>query len=761
MSSALFKRVHPGLLVAAVLLVVFCLPLMVGQRYGGLDHSLVLLGMQCALRDGDGLFLDAAFGGGAPFLAEPQSGVFYPITWLLRPITDPELAASLWSVVHLAIAGWAATLLGTRSGLGKSAAMALGFAHVLSGTVLNLVLHGAYLCGAAWTPLVWAAALGMFHARSTSRWAPVELAAGLGLLLLAGELQGFAVASVLVLAEAVRARPPLRVLGVVLGAGVVGVLLGMGQWLPTFGLRDAIARSGGLSLGNQTLWSLGLPEGLGTVWSGVAGPRFSSGATLFNLWSGSADTRMPWNPSPYVGLAVLGLGLAAWRSKMARWWALGATLLLLMALGSHTPFYGLVQTLVPPVGLFRYPSKYFAPASMALLLGSFHVLKHHGHERWPQAVLGALALLSLGGIGLVALSSGELTALSDGFTFGVRTEPGVRPEPGQWLVQRGLQATALVGVLVLVLRKRPALAPWVLVADLALAAPVHLQTLDRPILDFEAPRAALGDAPEVVLCTDPTTPSARLDEPTRDWGLAGVTLVQWMQRKSDFNQCGGPAAPQHYLSSATSPTVSLWRDHLGRPDHQIQAATALGCTHLSTAQATPGPIVPDDTPRGIAPPVYALPTALPLAMVPRGTLVHEAPEDAVGAAMSADSPGMMMGQLDDPSDVWTGTLPALNARVSIIENDLLHTSFTVDDPAVVVLRKPWWPGWTATQNGGELAVLRSAGVQLAVVVPEAGEVMLRYRPPLLGAGLGALALGIFGLLGLAWIGRRSEPAAEA
>ena len=76
--STLSERVRPGVWVAAAVLVVFSLPLLLGQRYGGLDHSLVLLGMQCALRDGDGLLLDAAFGGGAPFLAEPQSGVFSP-----------------------------------------------------------------------------------------------------------------------------------------------------------------------------------------------------------------------------------------------------------------------------------------------------------------------------------------------------------------------------------------------------------------------------------------------------------------------------------------------------------------------------------------------------------------------------------------------------------------------------------------------------------------------------------------------------------
>ena len=129
------------------------------------------LGIQCALRDGDGLALDAAMGGGAPLLAEAQSGVAYPVTWLLWPIANAELAASLWTVVHLAVAAWAGALLGARSGLSRSGALALGTAHALSGTVLNLILHGAYIAGAAWTPLVWAGALGLFRKNPLPRGA--------------------------------------------------------------------------------------------------------------------------------------------------------------------------------------------------------------------------------------------------------------------------------------------------------------------------------------------------------------------------------------------------------------------------------------------------------------------------------------------------------------------------------------------------------------------------------------------------------------
>ncbi len=67
--------------------------------------------------------------------------------------------------------------------------------------------------------------------------------------------------------------------------------------------------------------------------------------------------------------------------------------------------------------------------------------------------------------------------------------------------------------------------------------------------------------------------------------------------------------------------------------------------------------------------------------------------------------------------------------------------------AVLVLRRPWWPGWTARQRGLPLPTLRAAGVQLAVVVADvnAGPVALEYRAWGLGVGAGLSALGLAGL----------------
>jgi len=740
-------RVGLGLVVGLA----FAAPLLTGLRYGGLDHSLVLLGMQCALRDGQGLALDPALGGGSPLLAEPQAGMLYPLSWALRPVADPELAASLWSALHLGVAAWAAALLGERAGLRPAGALALGLLHALSGTTLNLILHGPYLVGAAFLPLAWAGARGV--AAGLPR-GPVELAAAVGLLLLGGELQATAVAGLIAAAELAGARAG-RWRWLAAGAAIaVGLLVGLAQWLPTLGLRAAVARAGGLELAQQTLWSLGLPEALAMAWPGVAAERFSSGATLLHLWAGAAEARVPWNPTPHLGLGVLALGVGGAAHPAGRRWALIGALGLLMALGHHTPVYGLVEAVVPPLGLFRYPAKYLGPAGLALAVGALMSLQGGAGSRRLEAAIGAAVGLSA--LGLVAVVAGgpELQAAADGFSFGVRTLPGVRPEPAALLLQRGGQATAFGLLLLLVWRRWRAWAPAALVAEALVAAPAHVELLP-PVLAFDAPRAALG--PDATLCVDPSLPTGRLDTPDRDWGLYGVTLTQRLQMKANLQQCGGPAVPQHYLATATAPTVALWHAHLPDPTTAWPAAVALGCTHTVSARPLPGAPVDDGTPASLSPPLIALDGALPAVRGAPAPALHPSASAAVAAALRAADPGAVVGQLDDPEGQLMGPPPAGAGGARVVEGATDRVLLEVDGPGVYVLRRPWWPGWSAAQGGQGAPVLRAAGVQLAVVADRAGPLELRYAPPLLPAGLTAGLLGLLGLLGLAIAAGRPQP----
>ena len=412
------------------------------------------------------------------------------------------------------------------------------------------------------------------------------------------------------------------------------------------------------------------------------------------------------------------------------------------------------------MGLFRYPAKYFAPASIALLLGTFHVLQHTDGARVARWMLGLGAVASVGGLAWVGLNGAALQAASDAFTFGVRTAPGVRMEPGPLLLQRGLQATAMVGLLLLVWGRRPALAPWVVVLDLALAAPMHVEAV-APVLAFDAPRAHLGDATDTVLCTDPSFPSSRLDTPDRDWGLAGVTLVQRMQHKANLHQCGGPAVPQHYLSSATKPTVTLWHRYLSQAATQEKAAVALGCTHLASTHPVAGTAMPDETPAAIAPPVTRLERPDGVALRLSEPVLHPTVDAALTAAMASAAPGDVLRHLDDPSgQLADGALPAATGTAVVEESAVDRVVLPPGPTGVVVFQRPWWPGWVATAGDRTLPVIRAAGVRLAVVIDAPAPVELVYRPPLRRAGMVAGGLGWLGVLGL-WLGLRRRAGAHS
>ena len=743
------------------------LPLLFGDRYGGLDHSLVLLGMQCAVRDVwvEGLALDSALGGGSPLLADPQSGIFYPITWLLFPL-EAELAASTYVAIHLAFTAATAYGLGRAFGLSERLCGAFAIAFVCSGTVLNLVQHGSFLVAAAWLPLVWAGAREAVEQPRAG--AGVKIAAGLGLLLLGGELQAFGLAAAIVLLETLRglvrerdARG--RLLKRSLAYLGLGLLIGAPQLLPTLALGDAAARSGGVDASVATAWSLGLPEAFGMFWPGIVAERTTSGATLLSLWSGDPLARSPWNPTPYLGLSIVALGLCGLFNRKTRWAASIGLFCAVLSLGRHTPLFGALAAVLPPLSFFRYPAKYFLAATLALSLAAFCTLEEHNDNKRSLGAVAALVVLSLAVLIGVVSQSAAIDTAAAALNAGIPTLPGTRPAFTELLLGRAVHATGFGLLVCLALWKRTRWVPALIALDLMLAVPFHLSTM-RPLLETEAPRALVGNAQDTLICVDPTTPPVRLDTADRDWGLAGTAIPQWISRKPNLQQCGGPATPQHYIASATAETVALARVSLGEPRTQWAAAVALGCTHLSTHQPVStdwGVPIADGTPDGLAAPLYALTDRRPEVVGLHRAQLHPDGQSAVQASLNGKNPFAIAGHLDDPSGDLT-QLPQLSDAISAQVQWDHVTSGTIalrgEGATVVVLRRPWWPGFEAVQDGVKLGVARSAGVALAVIVDDAaaGPVALRYRAPGVPGGLGMGAIGLIGLLALWAVGARDE-----
>lgn len=99
---------------------------------------------------------------GEPWLANPQTGVFYPPTWLFL-LLPFETAYVLFLLLHLTILGWGAYLLFARRAP-PGAAMVGAAALMFSGPVLSLLDVTNNFATLAWVPLVlWCALTGAWR----------------------------------------------------------------------------------------------------------------------------------------------------------------------------------------------------------------------------------------------------------------------------------------------------------------------------------------------------------------------------------------------------------------------------------------------------------------------------------------------------------------------------------------------------------------------------------------------------------------------
>lgn len=161
--------------------------------------------------------------------------------------------------------------------------------------------------------------------------------------------------------------------------GVAGAMLAAVQLLPTAAaLSDSVRGSGQMDTG----WSVHPAQFLEFLFPRLLGDPLGSGAP--EQWGLFIHDQLPYILSIHLG--ATSLLLAAWgalrgsgsvRTVFLTCSAVG----LLLALGRHTPFLHLVETLVPPLGYTRFPVKF-------LLLNVFGVagLAALGLERWEAQV---------------------------------------------------------------------------------------------------------------------------------------------------------------------------------------------------------------------------------------------------------------------------------------------------------------------------------------------------------------------------------------
>jgi hypothetical protein len=284
---------------------------------------------------------------GAPFLANPQTAVLYPPSWLflLGPV-HAVYTAQL--VLHAFLAAFFTYLLARHTfGVLPLAAAVGGLAYAFGGFAVGQVGHLNQISAAAWLPAV-LLAYDRFVVTRRAYWIALG-AMALALQLLAGHPQETYM-SLIVLAIFGMVRGPWRsprrlALGAIGGVlmCVLGASLAAAQLLPTLELAPLSIRGEGVSWTDAVALSL---------------PSFLAVRALFPpFWY-----EMPYTEYlGYVGVTTVTLGLLALvhgRGRGVLFGALISFLGLYLALGENNAFYATLFTSVPGLDTFRVPARW-------------------------------------------------------------------------------------------------------------------------------------------------------------------------------------------------------------------------------------------------------------------------------------------------------------------------------------------------------------------------------------------------------------------
>lgn len=723
--------------VVTLALLAFDGPMLLGKAVWGRDISFWVVPSRWLLRGalarGELPRWDHAQGIGAPVLANPLHGLFYPLT--LVSLLDP---IAWWTTAYL----WLHTLLGAlgvaalaaRLGCSTPARVVAALAWALAGPNLSAWTSGLLLPAQAWMPWITLGVWSLAARPSARRAAIAALPVALSLLLGEGFMTltalGFATLTLPAAPglEAMTRRRATSLAGWIALAVALGALLASVSLAPALAAVSGTERAGPIDMVQALHWSVHPARLLDLFVPG--GFRRASALTQHPFALARCDVD-PLYFSHYLGATTLCLALVGLR-RDRRSIALAAViaLALLCAMGRYTPVYAAVRALVPPLQLMRSPEKFVNAVTPAVALLAALGLDRLARE--PARARRALALVAAIGATLVAL-------------------PALAPAPVAAAITRGARDAALplaaAALAAVVLRRRPALGAWALAlavfADLALSGawlhPWHDARMVRwrpPLADAMHARFDAARAPSLPRLLRARTISryaeGMREYPRGDWRYY-ATLPPNLSATLGV---GVMPAYDVAVSPELESLLAVRRVGVARllsVDATVQPARATRPAGLSrVAQVGTGVEllgIEESLPR-----VYPVARAAPMGS---GDAHARLLEDDVVAGREAALDG---ATLDAPAR------RSGQCALTLARNGALDARCEVDAPSAVVFVEQHAPGWRALVDGREAPVYRANLLVMAVRVPAgAHTISLRYSPPGLRGGLLGSALGLLGL----------------
>jgi hypothetical protein len=285
--------------------------------------------------------------GGQPFAANPLNKTAYPFQWLVL-LFPAALHLNLLILLHIGIAVWGMGRWLKGLELRQESIWFGALAYALSPRLLGHLGAGHLdlVYALAWFPWLMESVRRGAHLQKGYRW--VALFATL-LVLADVRLALFALSTALAYGIKENLRPPIRPW---LGTGLLFLLLTASVTIPLLGWQTYLSRSE-LSSEEAGVFSLE-PAAL----IGIVIPQHEGNIEALT----------------YVGLTVVVLafiGIVAAPRQHALWLVM-MILAALYALGSHTPFWSVLVSVVPGLSWFRVPARaWFVVALIMPLLSSY------------------------------------------------------------------------------------------------------------------------------------------------------------------------------------------------------------------------------------------------------------------------------------------------------------------------------------------------------------------------------------------------------
>jgi len=737
--------------------------------------------------------------GGRPMVGNPQSGMFYPPTWIAWYTGIPAVLGWL-TIAHLIWGGLGTFALARVSGQTRLASTVAAGCFQASPYLMGHVFEGHYphIWGVCWFP--WA--FWAFDSRRLkSLRGIVTLPLFMSMVFIVGHPQeGFLLGLALCFRTFVdwtRSRQHEGVL--VRWTGVMIIALGISalDLAPQFAnrpwkLQDAQTANPAAEI--PTHYSLRLINALELI-----SPEALGGPADFDGYDNSWETKLSF------GLLPLILAIAAIRlhpdQQTVRGWLLLALLTIWVACGYKLGLFALIYHLVPGMNLFRVPARPLFLTSLAIaILAGFGVdaLKSAVDWRRLGQILLLMFLLVSGIYGIVRLSTGpkgltELKSVENATAVAPRaneTEPapadGIASElppsrtRGWSREQRAIARvvadtrlwilTAALGVLVALGSFQ---GRWnhqrILASSLGLIAFVELAYWGYTLIQVSSPWEFLGPDPvaEIVAHARPSSGRAPIRLKTRDSFYGDLRAIWNGFEKTNiddsFQLKHAALLYEQLYSVASRPRLRLPEAPMDRAVEVYQHSIRQRVFDLMSVEF----VVSNRVEPGLDWPVYQTgpwdkhtsyvlqenPTALPRAYVVGRARIMEPEPALVLSTLESTDPRQQVLMLEDPlaglSSVAGSRQPFTPAEWLSHDPDHIRLKVTTEKPGLLVIADTWMPGWSAFVDGKPVEVQRGNFAQRVIPLQEPGDhvIHLDYSPPGLILAL-VLFLGALVLWGL-------------